>query len=191
MEVQIFGVRKSTDTRGALRFFSERRIKTHFVVVSFIAMPTEPPVTTKYESADLLLKLYDLRREPVMRKARAWFREQFTPTSTEEVLSVYRGKRSAPYRMVTTYWNMAAALVLHGAIEEQMFADVNGEHIMVFARLQPFLTELRGLLNNPGYLDKLEQVILQMPDAQARLARFRRPAKPTKAGTGKGPRRAA
>jgi len=148
-------------------------------------------VTTKYESADLLLKLYDLRREPVLRKARAWFREQFAPASAEEVLAVYRGKRSAPYRMVTTYWNMAAALVLHGAIEEQMFADVNGEHIMVYAKLQPCLTELRGLLNNPGYLEKLEQVILRMPDAQARLARFRRPAKAGKAGTPKGPRRAA
>jgi len=147
-------------------------------------------VTTKYESADLLLKLYDLRREPVLRKARAWFREQFKPTSAEQVLEVYRGKRSAPYRMVTTYWNMAASLVLHGAIEDQMFADVNGEHIMVYARLKPFLTELRGLLNNPGYLDKLEQVILRMPDAQARLARFPGPAK-GKAGTPKGPRRAA
>ena len=147
-------------------------------------------MTTKYESADLLLKLYDLRREPVLRKARAWFREQFKPTSAEQVLEVYRGKRSAPYRMVTTYWNMAASLVLHGAIEDQMFADVNGEHIMVYARLKPFLTELRGLLNNPGYLDKLEQVILRMPDAQARLARFPGPAK-GKAGAPKGPRRAA
>jgi hypothetical protein len=147
-------------------------------------------VTTKYESADLLLKLYDLRREPVLRKARSWFREQFKPTSAGEVLEVYRGKRSALYRMVTTYWNMAASLVLHGAIEDQMFADVNGEHIMVYARLKPFLTELRGLLNNPGYLDKLEQVILRMPDAQARLARFPGPAK-GKAGTPKGPRRAA
>jgi hypothetical protein len=135
-------------------------------------------VTTKYESADLLLKLYDLRREAVLRKARAWFREQFAPTSAAEILAVYRGKSRAPYRMVTTYWNMAAAFVLHGAIDEQMFGDTNGEHIMVFAKLQPFLAELRGLLNNPGYLDKLEQVILRMPDAQARLARFRRPGAP-------------
>jgi hypothetical protein len=79
-------------------------------------------VTTKYESADLLLKLYDLRREPVLRKARAWFRERFRPRSAQEVLTVYRGKHSAPYRMVTTYWNMAAALVLHGAIEERKAA---------------------------------------------------------------------
>src|SRR5947208_13845678 len=121
-------------------------------------MPTEPPVNTKYESADLLLKLYDLRREPVLRKARAWFREQFAPTSAQEVLTVYRGKSSAPYRMVTTYWNMAAALVLHGAIEEQMFADVNGEHIMVYGRLQPFLGQLRAALQNHRSLDQLQEL---------------------------------
>jgi hypothetical protein len=148
-------------------------------------------VATKYESADLLLKLYDLRREPVMRKARAWFREEFAPASAEEVLAVYRGKRSAPYRMVTTYWNMAAVLVMHDAVDEQMFADVNGEHIMVYAKLQPFLAELRAKLNNPHYLDKLETLILRMPDAQARIARFRRPGKPSKTGTPRGPRRAA
>jgi hypothetical protein len=132
-------------------------------------------VTSKYESADLLLKLYDLRREPVMRKARAWFREQFAPGSAEEILTVYRGKASASYRMVTTYWNMAATLVLHEAIDEQMFADTNGEHIMVYAKLHPFLTELRALLKNPGYLGRLEQLIMKMPDAQERIARFRRP----------------
>ena len=147
-------------------------------------------MTTKYESADLLLKLYDLRRESVLRKARAWFREEFRPQTAQDVLEAYRGKRSAYYRMVTTYWSMAATLVLNGAIEDQMFADANGEHIMVYARLRPFLTELRGLLNNPAYLDKLEQLILRMPDAQARLARFPGPAK-GKAGTSKGPRRVA
>src|SRR5213593_1626092 len=129
-------------------------------------MPTEPPMTTKYESADLLLKLYDLRREPVLRKARAWFREEFRPRTAQDVLVAYRGKRSAYYRMVTTYWGMAATLVLHGAIDEQMFADVNGEHIMVYARLRPFLPELREQLNNPGYLEKLEQVIMRLPDVQ-------------------------
>jgi hypothetical protein len=148
-------------------------------------------VTSKYESADLLLKLYDLRREPLMRKARAWFREQFLPATAQEVLTVYRGKQSASYRMVTTYWSMAAALVLHGAIDEQMFADVNGEHIMVYARLQPFLAELRALLNNPGYLDHLEKLILRMPDAQTRIARFRRRTQPGTSGAPKPPRKAA
>jgi hypothetical protein len=149
-------------------------------------------MTAKYESADLLLKLYDLRREPVMRKARAWFRADFHPESAADVLAIYRGKNSAPYRMVTSYWNMAAALALHGAIEEQMFADVNGEHIAVYARLESHLPELRAALNNPGYLDHLEKLILRMPDAHARIARARgaRPAAVKRAGP-KGPRRAA
>src|SRR3989442_14731783 len=138
-------------------------------------MPTEPPMTVKYESADLLLKLYDLRREPVMRKARAWFREEFRPQTAQDVLEAYRGKRSAYYRMVTTYWSMAAALVLHGAIQEQMVVDANGEHIMVYAKPPPFLAELRGLLNNPGHLQKLEQGILRVPAAQARLPPARPP----------------
>jgi hypothetical protein len=148
-------------------------------------------VTTKYESADLVLQLYDLRREVVMRRARAWFREQFHPESAAEVLAVYRGKSSAPYRMVTTYWNMAAALVLHGAIDAQMFADTTGEHIMVYARLEPFLPQLREALNNPAYLDHLERVILQLPDAQARLARMRRPAPSGQSGGPKRPRHRA
>ena len=129
-------------------------------------------MTSKYESADLLLKLYDLRRESVMRKARAWFRNDFRPETAQDVLAAYRGKESASYRMVTTYWNMAAALVLHGAIDEQMFADVNGEHLMVFRRLRPFLGELRAALGNPGYLNNLERLIMRMPDAEARLARM-------------------
>lgn len=129
-------------------------------------------MTSKYESADLLLKLYDLRREAVMRKARAWFRDDFHPSSAADVLTIYRSKNSAPYRMVTTYWNMATALVLHGAIDEQMFADTNGEHLMVFRRLRPFLAELRAELKNPAYLQNLERLIMQMPDAEARLARM-------------------
>lgn len=149
-------------------------------------------MTAKYESADLLLKLYDLRREPVMRQARAWFRAAFHPESAADVLAIYRGKNSAPYRMVTSYWNMAAALVLHGAIEEQMFAAVNGEHIAVYARLETHLPGLRAALNNPGYLEHLEKVILRMPDARARIARARgaRPAAAKRAGP-KRPRRAA
>ncbi len=138
----------------------------------------ESPVTTKYESADLLLKLYDLRREPMLRQARAWFRERFNPETAQQVLAVYRGKQSAPYRMVTSYWNMAAALALGGAIDEQMFADVNGEHIMVYAKLQPLLEELRSRLGNARYLRHLEQLIQRMPDAQERLARMRAARRP-------------
>lgn len=128
---------------------------------------------TKYESADLLLKVSDSRREPMLRQARAWFRERFNPETAQQVLAVYRGKQSAPYRMVTSYWNMAAALALGGAIDEQRLADVNGEHIMLYAKLQPLLDELRSRLANPRHLHQLEQLILRAPDAQERLAHIR------------------
>src|SRR5260370_41013153 len=99
-------------------------------------------------------------RDHMPREARAWFRDRFNPANARQVLAVYRGKQSARYRMVTRYWSMAAALALDGAIDEQMFADVNGEHIMVYAKLQPLLGELRSQLGNPRYLHHLEQVIL-------------------------------
>src|SRR5260370_1975167 len=76
-------------------------------------VPTEPPVPTKYESADLLLKLYDLRREPMLRRARAWFRERFHPETAHQVLAAYRAKQSPPYPMVTSHSNTAPPLPLH------------------------------------------------------------------------------
>src|SRR5205823_985555 len=156
VDVQIFGVRKSADTRAALRFFAERRVKTHFVDLN--ERPASPAELRRFAQKFGVRALIDRDAKrfaelglgsALLSKARAWFREQFTPSSAEEILTVYRGKTSAPYRMVTTYWNMAAALVLHGAIDEQMFADVNGEHMMVYAKLRPFLGELRARLNNP------------------------------------------
>src|ERR687886_2724944 len=103
----------------------------------------------KEKSAELIMKLYDLRREEVMRQARNWF-FTFNPESVEEIVEAVRGERSAYYRMVTTYWDMAASFVNHGAIDEQMFTDANAEHFVVFAKIEPFLAELRTLFNNPN-----------------------------------------
>jgi hypothetical protein len=128
-------------------------------------------VPTKSESADLLLKQYARRREPMLRQARARFQERFPSETTEQVPAVYRGKRNAPYRMVMSYSTMAAALVLEGAIVEPMFADANDEHIMVYAKLQPVLGELRHRLGSARCLCHLEQQIL--PDPHERPARMR------------------
>src|SRR4028118_648947 len=98
-------------------------------------------MSDKQKSAELILKLYELRREEVMRKAREWF-GTFNPSSAEEVVSAVRGEHSAYYRMVTTYWEMACSLVNNGAIDEQMFNDANGEQAFVFAKIQPFIGEL-------------------------------------------------
>ena len=128
---------------------------------------------SKAESADLILKLYDLRREATMREARNWM-ITFFPESTQDIMqAMIKAETSAYYRMVTTYWDMAASFVNHGAIEEEMFADAHGEHFVVFSKVEPFLSELRELMGNPNVLKNLETLIMRQPDAKERLAKTR------------------
>src|SRR6476646_2853321 len=117
------------------------------------------------DSADLIMKLYDLRREATMREARNWF-ISFFPESTEDIMkTMIDPATSAYYRMVTTYWDMAAVFVNHGAIDEEMFLDANGECWVIFAKIQPFLEGVRRILENPNYLKNLEKLLLKQPNA--------------------------
>ena len=126
---------------------------------------------SKVESADLILKLYDLRREPKMREARNWI-FSFNPQSADEYIQTMRNPEvGALLRMVTSYWDMAAALVKHGAIDAEMFADTAGEHIIIYAKIQPFLEEFREKIGNPKAFGNLEKVIMDMPDGMERVAR--------------------
>lgn len=127
---------------------------------------------SKYEDANLILRLYELRREPVMREARNWM-ISFFPTSAEDLRNTILGANSAHYRMVTSYWDMAASLVNNGAIDEQMFNEANGEHVVVFSKIQPFLAEFRQMMDNPNYLAHLEKLIMRMPDAETRMETIR------------------
>ena len=129
-------------------------------------------MATPNESANLILKLYELRREETMRKARDWF-VTFLPTSAQEVTDAVMGEQSNYYRMVTTYWDMAASFVNHGAIDEQMFTEANMEHVAVFAKVEPFLAELRTTYGAPEYLHNLEQLVMRQPGAKERLAALR------------------
>ena len=128
---------------------------------------------SKTESAELILKLYETRREPVMREARNWVIGFFPESAAEIMQAMIDAETSAKYRMVTTYWDMAASFVNHGAIDEEMFNDANGEHIVVFSKIQPFLNELRQILDNPNMLANLEKLIMRMPDAEAMLTKRR------------------
>jgi hypothetical protein len=132
-------------------------------------------MTDKAKSAELIMKLYDLRREEVMRQARNWF-FGFHPESAEDIMNTARGEHSAYYRMVTTYWDMACSFVNHGAIDEEMFNDANAEHILVFSKIQPILEQLRAT-GNPTYMQHLEKVVMRLPEAEQRLARFREMSK--------------
>ena len=128
------------------------------------------------EAANTLLKLYELRTEPTLRQARSWFVFEFHPNSAQDVLGAWLGPghESAPYRMVTTYWDMAASLVIQNAIPAEMFNAANTEHVGVYAKLRPFLAEVRAVTKYPDYLMHLERVVGMMPDTQDRIAIFER-----------------
>jgi hypothetical protein len=82
---------------------------------------------TPFESAQLNLQLFELRREPVLREARAWFLREFNPESFADVVVLARGERNASFRMVLGYWDMAASLVTTGAIDANAFHAAHGE----------------------------------------------------------------
>jgi L-rhamnose mutarotase len=126
---------------------------------------------SKYEDADLILKLYDLRREETMRKARA-FMASFNPTSMQDIMAVATGENNAYMRMVMSYWDMAASLVNNGAIDAQMFNDANGEHFFYYAKFEPFLEEMRAMMG-PQMWKHLEQLVMSAPNAKERLIRMR------------------
>lgn len=126
---------------------------------------------SKAESADLILKLYDLRREDKMREARNWI-FSFNPTSADDYFATMMNPEVGPYlRMVTSYWDMAGAMVVQGAIDADLFNATAGEHYMVFAKIEPFLAELREKFQNPEAFKNLEKVILDAPNGPERLAK--------------------
>ena len=123
-----------------------------------------------------ILELYKLRTEPRMREARAWFVTEFVPESGKDIIRhmLSGQKESAYYRMVSSYWESAASLVNNGGIDEKLFLDANTEHVVVFAKLQPFVSEIRELLGEPDYLYHLEKLVLRMPNIERKLENRRK-----------------
>src|SRR5271156_1930795 len=113
---------------------------------------------SKQEEATLILKLYELRREEMLRKARDWYFREFNPQSIADFEAAMFGPNSGYLRMVVTYWDMAAALVNDGAIRLELFNNSNGEHILVFSRFEPLLGELRSAYG-PQFAASLEKLI--------------------------------
>jgi hypothetical protein len=128
---------------------------------------------TPFESAQLNLQLFDLRREPVLREARAWFLNEFNAESLAELAALAGGARNASFRMVLSYWEMAASLVTTGAIDAEAFCAAHGEIFATFAKIQPLLAEMRTASGEPGICTHMEAVVLGAPDGEAILARRR------------------
>ena len=119
--------------------------------------------------AEIILKLYELRTEAVMRQARAWITGEFWPATAEGFFAVAENPadpHNAWLRQVLTYWEMAAAMVLHGAVSAELFVDCNGEGFFLLAKFAPFLNEIRE--KNPGFMIKTSKLMERFSIAAVR-----------------------
>jgi len=133
-------------------------------------MPKKPTPA----DATLILKLYNLRREAEIRKARNWWMAEFWPESADDFIKVAQAMGTPEnnwLRQVPSYWELAASLVLHGTVSETLFLEpaFSGEMFFIFAKLHPFLKDLRDKMQNPGILANVEKVIKKTKAGQERL----------------------
>mgnify|MGYP003575956239 CR=1 FL=1 len=133
-------------------------------------------MTTKQQDVGLILKLYELRRDEMMRRARNWYVTEFQPESAKDVIRLMLSgqEQSAYYRMVTCYWDMAASFVNNGGIDEKMFLEANTEYIGIFARIEPFIAEVREAFGEADYLIHLERLVMKIPNAKEIMANRRK-----------------
>ena len=119
--------------------------------------------------AEIILRLYELRTEAEMRKARAWMTGEFWPASAEEFFAV-ASNPSDPHnpwlRQVLTYWEMAAAMVLHGAVSAELFVDCNAEGFFLLSKFAPILEAVRE--RNPLFLVKTSELVNRFSAASQR-----------------------
>ncbi len=144
-------------------------------------MPKKPTI----DDARLILELYDLRREAEMRKARQWWLTTFWPKSADDFIKVATAMGSEEnnwLRQVGGYWGIAVSFVLNGVVSEKLFFQVSfcGELYFIFAKVRPFLAEIRTIMNNPELFLNIEKTILgskiaraQFEKVEARVAAMR------------------
>jgi hypothetical protein len=119
--------------------------------------------------AEIILKLYQLRTEAVMREARAWMTGEFWPNTPEEFFAVAQNSKdphNAHFRQVTTYWEMAAAMVLHGAVSAELFVDCNAEGFFLLAKFTHLLEGIREKM--PTFMNKTSELVNRFSAAAAR-----------------------
>jgi hypothetical protein len=133
------------------------------------------PIPPTYDDAVLVLRLYELRREERLRAAREWFGARFFPQSYDEVRAVALGTgiENTHWRMVTSYWDMAASLVARGVLHPELFFDSAGEALFIWAKLEPFIARLREETQAPRLLANLEKAIAMVPWGAERVQTIR------------------
>ena len=132
-------------------------------------MSTQSKAT--YEDANLILKLYDLRREEKLRAARQWFTSEFRPQTFDDVKAVLMPGHpgNTAFRMVVSYWDMAASFAVRGPLNAALLLESAGELIGVWALVEPFIADLRELVKLPEFLRNLEEIIKRVDWAPQRV----------------------
>jgi hypothetical protein len=135
------------------------------------------PKSATAADAQVILQLYDLRREAEMRKARTWWFVSFWPQNADDFMKVMNAvgtPENAWLRQVAGYWDMAAALALSGAVNQELFLvpSVSGEMFTIFAKIRPFIKELREKLQNPEVMGNIETLINSSKKGRERLKQF-------------------
>ncbi len=136
--------------------------------MGFRDRPMERMLATPAD-AEIILKLYELRTEALMRQARAWMTGEFWPATADDYFAVANNPTDPhnPFlRQVLTYWEMAAALVLHGAVSAELFVDCNAEGFFVLAKFSHILEAIRE--KQPQFLKKTAELVEKYPAAAAR-----------------------
>ena len=118
-----------------------------------------------HHDVDVILKLYELRREDRMRKARGWLFGYKAGNAAEHQAACPPGsEQDAYYRMVTSYWDMAASFVTSGALNKELFLQSAGEMLFVWEKTKGTIADSRKAMGNPGYLANLETLAQAMID---------------------------
>ena len=124
------------------------------------------------KDAQIVMQLYDLRREAKIREARDFFIVQFFPESADDFVKIataFGSKENNYFRQVYSYWSMAASLVIHGAVDKELFKAWSTEMYFLWAKLQPYIKEVRAALGIPDFLQNIEIVV--EGDAEGRKRR--------------------
>lgn len=129
-----------------------------------------------YQDIDALLKLYDLRREALMRQARSYVGGKFAPASAEEMTAIVTAgtPESGFVLQVYGYWDMVAAFVLDGPLHERLVFDTCQEMYFLYAKIQPYLAEFRRHMKLPEWMISIERLVEGSPEGRARVADMRR-----------------
>jgi hypothetical protein len=132
--------------------------------------------------AELILRLYELRREEMLRKARRFLVFEFNPKTLEELRAVSRDAKSEfnPYwRQAMSYWEMAASFVLRGALDADLFLDSSLEGILIYAKFHHWHAETEKQSGNP-FMGQTAALIAKFPVAKARYEAFLKTFGPAK-----------